>query len=314
MRPALLALLLCGALARAAAMPIPFLDAHVHLNDPALQLELMQQHGACRAVVFWGGRSDNASVAAAARRWPGRFIPFASVSPERRSYRPLWEHEDPALLAELARLLESGEYRGIGEISVAHFPSSGFAETDFDPAGTLMEGIMALARRHRVPVLLHAEITRLDALERLLARHREVTLIWAHGGYTPLFLAERLLRRHPNLIYELSARSWPRHPRSPDYTLLRDGKAVWPEWLALIEALPQRFIIGTDASQRSRASDQMKFESVQNLLAQLSPATRERVAQANLLALLGLAPEAGCGAAETRTESVSRPAAAPADR
>lgn len=281
-------------LATAADGPvIPFVDAHAHLNDPALQLALMQQHGACRAVVFWGGRSDNASVLEAARRWPERFIPFASISPERRAYRPLWEREDPALLAELAKLLESGAYRGIGEISVAHFPSGGFAETDFDPAGPLMEGIMVLARRHRLPVLVHAEITRLDALERLLARHREVALIWAHGGYTPLFLAERLLRRHPNLHYELSARTWPQHPRSPDYTLLRDGRALWPEWLALIEALPTRFIVGTDASQRSPESDRMKFESVQNLLAQLSPGTRERVARANILELVGL-PGAAC--------------------
>jgi predicted TIM-barrel fold metal-dependent hydrolase len=48
----------------------------------------------------------------------------------------------------------------------------------------------------------------------------DVQVIWAHGGYTPYFLARRLLERHPNLHYELSARTWRHHPRSPDYTQL----------------------------------------------------------------------------------------------
>lgn len=35
------------------------------------------------------------------------------------------------------------------------------------------------------------------------------------------------------------------HPRSPDYTILRDGSHVWPEWLQLIESQPHRFLMGT---------------------------------------------------------------------
>jgi len=62
---------------------IPFVDAHAHLNDPAMQLELMRRWGASYAVVFWGGRSSNESVAKAAREHPDRLIPFASISPER---------------------------------------------------------------------------------------------------------------------------------------------------------------------------------------------------------------------------------------
>jgi predicted TIM-barrel fold metal-dependent hydrolase len=167
-----------------------------------------------------------------------------------------------------------------------HFPSPGLPEADFDPSGPTLSGILALARKYRVPVLLHVEWTRMRELSALLERFPEVTVIWAHGGYTPLFVARRMLERHPNLVYELSARTWPRHPRSPDYTILRDGKDVWPEWLALIEAQPERFLVGTDASQRNAESDEMKFASVQSFLRQLSPATREKVARGNLLKLV----------------------------
>jgi len=274
----------------AAPPPIPFADAHVHLNDVEMQLQLMERWGATQAVVFWGGRSSNASVLEAARRHPGRLIPFASISPERTAYRPAWAQDDPALLAQLDALLESGEYKGIGEISAAHFPSAGFAETDFSPLGATMTGIMDLARKHRVPVMVHVELTRMNELGTLLERFRDVDVIWAHGGYTSLFLARRMLERHPNLYYELSARTWPRHPRSPDYTILGDGAQVWPEWLRLIEQMPERFLVGTDASHRSAESEAMKFASVQAFLRQLAPSAREPVARGNLLRLVGLSP------------------------
>jgi predicted TIM-barrel fold metal-dependent hydrolase len=274
----------------AADPPIPFADSHVHLNDPAMQLDLMQRWGATHAVVFWGGRSSNESVAEAARRHPGLLIPFASISPERTAYRPAWERDDPALLQQLDAMLATGTYKGIGEISAAHFPAAGFAETDFSPGGAMMTGILELARKYKLPVMVHVESTRMQELSAMLLRFPDVTVVWAHGGYTPLFLARRMLQRHPNLVYELSARTWPRHPRSPDYTILRDGVEVWPEWLQLIDEMPSRFLVGTDASHRSAASEEMKFASVQNLLRQLRPGVREQVARGNLLRLVGLAP------------------------
>lgn len=273
-----------------ASEPMPFFDAHVHLNDEAMQLALMQTHGVPRAVVFWGRHSDNARVADAARRHPERFVAFASVSPERNAYRSAWSGDPAPMLRELDELLASGRFRGIGEISAVHFPSPGLAEADFDPSGAALAGILELARRYKVPVMVHVEITRLRELGLLLERFRDVTVIWAHGGYTPLFLARRMLEQHPNLVYELSARTWPRHPRSPEYTLLADGQQVWPQWLALIESMPTRFIVGTDASHHSEASERMKIDSVQGLLRQLSPATRTRVASANLQAILGDKP------------------------
>ena len=266
---------------------VPFIDAHVHLNDEAMQLELMRRHGVERAVVFWGRSSDNDSVAESARRHPDRFIAFASISPERSAYRQLWDRDDPGVLKTLDALLASGRFRGIGELSAVHFPSPGLPETDYDPAGPTMTGILALARHYRVPVLLHVEWTRLRELSALLEQFPDVAVIWAHGGYTPLFVARRMLERHPNLTYELSARTWPVHPRSPDYTILRDGQAVWPQWLELVEAKPERFVVGTDASHRSADSEAMKFTSVQSFLRQLSPATQEQVARGNLLKLLG---------------------------
>ena len=278
----------CTAAQATEPVNIPFIDTHVHLNDERMQLDLMQRHGVERAVVFWGRSSDNETVAASAKRHPGLFIPFASVSPERAAYRRGWEQDDPGLLDTLDAMLATGQYKGIGEISVTHFPSPGLPEADFNPNGATLRGILALARKHRVPVMVHAEWMRLHDFSELLRAFPDVAVIWAHGGYTPLFISQRMLDQHPNLFYELSARTWPVHPRSPDYTILRDGQNVWPQWLAFIEAQPDRFLVGTDASHRSAASEAMKHQSVQNFLRQLSPAARERVARENILQLVGL--------------------------
>ena len=59
-------------------------------------------------------------------------------------------------------------------------------------------------------------------------------------------------------------------------------------WLALIESKAERFIVGTDASHRSRESEIMKCDSVQAFLRQLSPVTQDRVARTNLLKLVDL--------------------------
>jgi predicted TIM-barrel fold metal-dependent hydrolase len=265
-----------------------FTDAHVHLNDPEAWIRLMDDAGIARAVVLRGRDIDNQELLAAGQRWPERLLPFLSVSPEHREHRGRWEADDPTLVETVESLLEAGGFYGIGEISVSHFPGRGFPEADFDPRGRVMRGILAAARRYAVPVLVHVEVTRLKELAEVLEDFRDVTVIWAHGGYTPLVLAERMLAQHPNLVYELSARTWQRHPRSPDYTILRNDSDVWPEWIALIEQQPDRFVIGTDASLRSLASDAQKITSVWGLLDQLDPQVRRKVAGENLDRILGI--------------------------
>jgi len=285
-----LAAAIAAAAAPALAAPaIPFVDAHVHMNNEGALIQLMNQNRIDRAVVFWGRDSNNAALAQAARARPGRLIPFVSISPERRRYRAFWQQNDLTLLQELEAALKTGIYRGIGEISVVHFPSRGFPEADFDPVGAMMTGVMSLAEQYAVPITIHCEITRLAAFEKLLAAFPRVQVIWAHGGYTPYFLARRMLERHPNLTYELSARTWTNHPRSPDYTIFRNTREIWPRWLRLIEQLPRRFVIGTDGAQRR--GDGGKINRVRLLLSQLSAGTRDLVARANILRLTKAAVE-----------------------
>ena len=279
-----LAVLLAGCAAGPA--PLALFDAHVHLNNPGMQLELMQEYGVERAVIFWGRNSDNESIAAFAAQHPSRFVAFASISPERTAYRPYWQRDDLAIVARLGELLASGRFRGIGEISVAHAATPGFPSTDFSPLSPVMRGILDLARKHRLPVMVHCEAERTAELSQLLEAFPEVAVIWAHGGYTGASEARRLLGRHPNLYYELSARTWPRHPRSADHSIRPAGE-LQASWRVLIEALPERFLVGSDASHHDPAMERMKLESVRDFLTELSPAARAHVAGGTLRRLLG---------------------------
>ncbi len=269
------------------AQTATFIDAHVHLNDPELWISMMEDLDVEAAIVLRGRSADHEVVLEAGRRHPDRLFPFASISPEHREYRGSWQADQPSVAQVLDSLLTRGGFFGIGEISVSHLPGAGFPEADFDPSGAVMREIMMTARRHGVPVMIHSEITRLREFEALLTDFPDVPVIWAHGGYTPLVIAQRLLESHPRLTFELSARTWVLHPRSPDYTILMNGRDVWPQWLQLVESMPDRFVVGSDASLRSRESDERKVDSVHDFLRQLTPEAREAVAHRNILSLLG---------------------------
>ena len=266
--------------------PAIFADAHVHLNDIDMQLQLMDEYKIPQAIVFWGRNSTNESLTKAARDHPDKLIPFVSVSPEREKYRSLWKRDDSKLLEILEGHLKTGVFKGIGEISVSHFPGLGFPEADFAPTSRLMKGIMKLAEKYEVPITIHCEITRIREFSLLLNEFKTVKVIWAHGGYTPYFLAKRMIENHPNLYYELSARTWLTHPRSSDYTIFKSNSEIWNQWLDLIEKNPERFIVGTDASHHSIGRDRGKIASVHLFLNQLSLQARDRVARTNLLALV----------------------------
>lgn len=263
-----------------------FFDSHVHLNHLDEVLARMGENGVTRSILFWGRGTGNRQVLEAAQAHPQQLIPFLSVSPERRDpYGKWWDDSDPRLLEYAASELKRGVWKGIGEISIVHFPSHGF-ETDHSPLHPLMIGLMDLARAHKLPMMIHCETTRAAELDQLLARYPDVAVIWAHGGYASLDSTRATLEAHPRVTLELSMRMVP-HPISRDFWIMDDDEHVKPAWLALIEAHPDRFIVGSDAAQRSADTDRKRILSVGTLLGQLTPSTREKVASSNLEALLG---------------------------
>lgn len=146
-------------------------------------------------------------------------------------------HRDTALIGRVRAALESGDYRGIGEVHMI----GGFISHWKKP---LIRDLFELAAEFDVPVLLHTEFSRADYTIGLCQAHPDTRFLWAHAGsMLPPGEVARTLDTCPNLHAELSARDPWRHQRNP---MTDESGALLPVWRNLIVAYPSRFMIGSD--------------------------------------------------------------------
>lgn len=121
-----------------------------------------------------------------------------------------------------------------------------------------------------------------DAAIELLMRHApRATLVWAHTGIggVPVARVRALMNAHPALRGELSYR-----PGLTD----TDGQ-LSVEWRELFEALPERFMVGSDTWINERwSSYEALMQQARQWLGGLPPALAGRVAWGNAASLYGL--------------------------
>lgn len=158
---------------------------------------------------------------------------------------------------------------GFGEITalhVSHTPTHPFLEVS--PDHPLMLLLADIAGRHAVPIDLHCDPIpedmdtpgemysklnpsrlqgNLAAMDRLLAHNRKAKIVWAHlgshpMGFLPPELAREMLVRHPNLYFSIR----PSRANKTDF-ILNAGGGVDNKWVEVLQAFPDRFVIGTDS-------------------------------------------------------------------
>jgi len=270
---ALLALL-AAAPAGAADYAGPLIDAHSHLSSAGAvdaYVEAMKRHNVSRVVLLAVGgeqKDDPAWLAAAARKHPDRVIAGLSLP-------------DPTGEGAAARLdaaIEKSRARVVGEV---HMRQVGRKTFDRDPSGAAFGQILAVCARHGVPVVIHYELTdaAAAALDRALAAHRKATVILAHAGEGPPARVDGLLTRNPNLFVDLSGMHFQRKP-----ALASETGPMDPTWKALIERMPERFLMGVDVwSPRLFAPAMLDRLLIwtRRVLGELTPETAERVAHRN---------------------------------
>lgn len=141
------------------------------------------------------------------------------------------------------------------------------------------------------PKMLRANIS---AFERLLAYNRNTKIIWAHvgwcnTGFRTAALCAELLEKHPNLYMSFKIR-----PDSiPETRPLTKELRLKDEWLHLIQAYPERFLIGSDhfyTTPRTSVQIGPKVgEETKNLLALLPAELARKVGFANAYRIFNLA-------------------------
>ncbi len=266
--------------AHAAPYTGPLFDAHCHYNDEAQSphpmadvLGRMQKSGV-RAIIANSRPNDGTKGLAAAReatRAAGvTVVPFIRLYRHRADYSTWFA--DPTIAemvrAELAAGTASGPYRGLGEF---HLYDSANAD------GPVAVQLMKLARERNLAVLVHCDDV---AIHKLMGHAPGAQLIWAHTGIggVPIERVRELMTLHTSLRGELSYRPG----------LIDNGGLAAP-WKALMSALPERFLVGSDTwvNQRWQHYEALMAEA-RSWLAELPAEAAQRIAWGNGAGMFGV--------------------------
>ncbi len=277
---ALLAALLSITPADAADYAGPLIDAHSHLpNATAIgaYLSAMKRQGISRVLLLGVGgvqKDDPAWLAAAAKKHPDRVLLGL----------PLPDPTADGAAAHLDAELQGGRYRAVGEVHLRQLSRT----IDRDPENAAFGRVLEIVAKRRVPIVIHFELggDPAAALGRALDRHPNATVVLAHAGGGPPARVEALLAGHSNLVVDLSGMHFQRTP-----ALASETGPLDPEWKALIEKMPDRFLMGIDVWSARLFEPGMLdrlMKWTRRVLGQLSPAAAEQVAYRNASRLYGI--------------------------
>jgi hypothetical protein len=274
---------------------LPIADLHLH-PDPGLSTEEVKDRMDKNGIKWGGGgviRGDKTVWQHHAKDLGNRFIAFAGQSEmngifRSRGIKAMEDENDPgvkALLIDAEADLMAGRVKGLGTVfannSRAH-PNPRFrrkAQTDSSSIRRLYD----LAGKYGVAlsIQMHADEDSLLQLARLIATNPNVALLWTQCGSDTTFEeVRRVLEQHGNVYCELSWRFPPVTPARLASRNIFDKNGPNGDWLAVMEAFPDRFMIGIDAHIRSRYDESVEVVR-SKLLPYLKPQTARLIAFEN---------------------------------
>jgi predicted TIM-barrel fold metal-dependent hydrolase len=273
--------LLVAASAWAADYAGPLIDAHSHVSSATAidaYIAAMKRHNVTRVVLLGVGgvqKDDAAWLAAASKKYPDRVV----------AALPVPDPTAETAASKLEQTLQRAKAPVLGEV---HLRQVGSRKIDRDPNDPAFGRVLDVAAKFGVPVVIHYELTdeAAAALDRALAAHRKTMVVLAHAGEGPPARVEGLLARNSNLVVDLSGMHFQRKP-----ALASETGPLDPAWKALIEKMPDRFLIGVDVWSPRLFEPAMLdrlFTWTRRILGQLKPDVAERVAHRNAAALFHL--------------------------
>lgn len=183
--------------------------------------------------------------------------------------------------------------RAIGEIHVNARTSTPEAMAQFKTRADspAVKALFNLAGKYKRPLNIHAQWDSDTAqeVERLAESNRSAWLILAHcGSFATPSQIRGVFERHANVSCDLSARGIPPlQGRNASHAAF-DDRSIIGGWKKMIEDYPDRFVVGSDIPKSWEEYENIVRAIRFGLLANLSPATAEKVAYKNAQAWFGL--------------------------
>ncbi|MCG6205918.1 amidohydrolase [Rhodopseudomonas sp. HC1] len=248
--------------------PIEIFDAHLHYNweptpyyQPDEVLALLKRHRVT-GILATSRPNKGTHLLVDAKPDGLQIVPF--IRPYRvRPDIQTW-FKDPVIFELVQEEYKRGYYRGVGEFHL----SGQAADTE------VVKKTVDFAVAHDLYLHAHADD---EAVEILMRHNPSARIIWAHTGFgLKTDRVAEMLAKYPKLWGELSYRSG----------IVGSGGALTPEWRALFERFPDRFLLGSDTwvNERWAAYGEI-IAGYRAWLAQLPPATAAKIAHRNARAL-----------------------------
>ena len=251
----------------------PMIDAHSHLPKAAAidtYVDAMKRHNVTKVVLLGVGgvqKDDLAWIQAAARKHPTRVI----------TGLPLANPTDDGAAQTIDAALAKAGARVIGEIHIRQVSR----KIERDPSDGPFSRVLEVAGRRGVPVVIHDELNEraTSALAAALKANPRTTVVLAHAGSASPKVLEPLLGAHPNLLVDLSGMHFQRKP-----SLATETGPLDREWKALLEKMPDRFLMGIDVwapqlFEPAMLDRLMKW--TRRILGELPASVAERIAYRN---------------------------------
>lgn len=278
----------------------PLIDVHSHISvapsrgyTPEHLLTALDAAGIKRMVLLGFGPE----VTELARQYPDRFI-ASYIWLNFRTRQRRGEIKDGTTGEEVERIgaefeqaLKTGLYRGLGEITTIAGPGPGGGPgANISPDSPLVRRLLELAGRYNVPITMHCDDSAAKQMVNAVRAYPKTLVIWAHtGSYLAPSAAQEVLRDHPNVSFDLSAKNPAccRLGRS-NYPLMSLG-VIDEAWRQLFETYPDRFLVGVDfllAEHLAAAREAGEFYRA--ILTQLTPTTARMIGYENAQRVYGL--------------------------
>jgi len=197
-----------------------------------------------------------------------------------------WKFKEKTFIPHVRKQASSGKFRWLGEASTHR---KLYGEKFVSPQHKMFAQLLQIAEQFRLPVTIHHNLESEDfSLIKELRKRPKAIIVWAHGcGLSTPDKISKWFKELPNLHCDLA---WI-HKHQGDFKVKMTNKNndFLPEWKALIEANPDRFLIGIDASKgkhfgKEKYASRMKI--IRHALGGLDPKVAKMVATENLRRIL----------------------------
>lgn len=222
-------------------------------------------------------------------------------------------NDSSAIFSMVNQRLGDPLYHFAGEILMVHGDKSYGATTStgerfLETNAPELEKLLESAEQYDKPVMLHWEVYQWTRdwprMSGLYAKHPKATFIWPHAGFGSAEQVRTVVEKHPNVMVLLSKNET--RPKDKEKMMqssqekkdalstgvVNDCRLLLPEWRALLEEHPNRFLFATDAHVDFRWKTYEKVvQRWRGILGQLNAPTSKAIAWSNAIKLYGLSEE-----------------------